>query len=476
MASVDIADIRSVVTAVGDRRMEGRLPGSAGDERAEAYLARRMAEFGLQPLGEHGTYLQRVAFRQKALRPTTTFSVGGTILHWHRDFLILPNTVPESLDVRAPITYVRYGRSYTDLSVPSLSTESIRGRVVVALIRTLRRSEFMRMGAPAKLYTALANAGARAILMVNDAPDSSTPGAELPRVSIDALDGAGRRLPPILGVDNQAAARLLAVLGMDFGTERAAAERDTVVCRPLAPEGTLTIRTDVRDTAAHNVVGMIPGSDAALRGQAVVLSAHHDHLGISDNGLVFAGAVDNAMGTADVLAAARAVTRSGLRPRRSIIVLITTAEEFGLLGARYWAAHPTWPRDGIVADVNVEGDNTVYPWHARKFVHVFNADSSLARLVNGAAVALGHVPEDDPVPEQHAENRSDAAAFVRAGVPAAFVFMLPDSGVSGGRRYFSAGGVLHTPADTVRSDWNYGVMADKAKLALLSVWRVANPE
>jgi Zn-dependent M28 family amino/carboxypeptidase len=208
---------------------------------------------------------------------------------------------------------------------------------------------------------------------------------------------------------------MLAAAGRDLDREEARAQAGKPESFELP--GTLRIRYRgrARDLASANVIGRIAGSDPALAREAVVISAHLDHLGVNSSGEIRNGAIDNASGIAQLLAVAHALAAQPRPPRRTVIVLATTGEELGLLGAEAFTAHPLWPIEQIVANINI--DQTGMMWPIVDVVADGSERSSLAGPAGRAAAALGLTVSPDPVPEQGFFLRSDQAPFARAGVP-----------------------------------------------------------
>ena len=207
---------------------------------------------------------------------------------------------------------------------------------------------------------------------------------------------------------------------------------------------------------------MLPGSDARLKSEYVVFSAHLDHLGVGrpvNGDSIYNGAMDNASGIASVLEVARLMKETGAKPKRSILFLAVTAEEKGELGSRYFAAHPTVAEDRIVADINLD---MFLPLYQLKYIEVQGlGESTLGETVRAAAKELGVEVQADNEPEQNRFIRSDQYSFIRRGVPAlAFKF----------------GYAPGSPEQKIRSDWvrdryhkpsdDLGQPVDKASAAL----------
>jgi Zn-dependent M28 family amino/carboxypeptidase len=208
---------------------------------------------------------------------------------------------------------------------------------------------------------------------------------------------------------------------------------------PLA--GTLRVHAALKiDTVdSMNVIGIYEGSDPRLKQEYVVMSAHLDHVGVGrpiDGDSIYNGAMDDGSGVASVIEIARHIAASGARPKRSILFMTQTGEEKGLLGSRYFVAHPTVPFDKIVADVNLDMFLPLYPL---KFLEVQGlTESTLGETVREAAKAEGVEVQTDREPEQNRFIRSDQYSFIRAGIPAlAFKF----------------GYEFGSPEETIRRNW-----------------------
>ena len=219
-------------------------------------------------------------------------------------------------------------------------------------------------------------------------------------------------------------------------------------------------------------MAVLRGSDAKLRDEYVVYSAHADHLGIGPavNGdSVYNGALDNASGIASVIEIARAFTRLELRQKRSIVFLAVTAEERGLLGSDYFAQLPTFPRSQIVANINVDGIDLFFD--SRDVIAFGSEHSSLARAVETAAAKMGMGVSPDPMPEQLMLSRSDQYSFMLRGIPAvlvAFGFRTVDPGINGMQVFLDLQRTrYHQPSDDLSQPMNFEVGAKNTRFNFL---------
>jgi Zn-dependent M28 family amino/carboxypeptidase len=300
------------------------------------------------------------------------------------------------------------------------------------------------------------------------------------------LDGdvaRSRSLPaPTVVLDVPAARAALAAVSRDLESEEVRANAGKAEHFDLP--GTLRIRYrgTARDVASANVIGKIDGSDPRLAREAVVISAHLDHLGVDASGGIRNGAIDNASGIAQLLAIARALTAQPRPPRRTVLLVAFTGEELGLLGAEGFTAHPTWPIDQIAADLNI--DQTGMMWPIVDVVADGAERSSLAGPTAHAAAALGLAVSPDPVPEQGFFLRSDQAPFARAGVPA-MIFRPGFRDRSGGTDHNRAlfvkwrGTAYHSPLDKIDQrdppiDFESGVTM--ARLIYLTAIEIADAD
>jgi Zn-dependent M28 family amino/carboxypeptidase len=248
----------------------------------------------------------------------------------------------------------------------------------------------------------------------------------------------------------------------------------------------MTVTADLKQTKkmvdSRNVVGKLAGSDATLKDEYVIYTAHWDHLGIGEpvkGDKIYNGAIDNASGVAMVLEIAREMTRLKTKPRRSILFLLVTAEEQGLLGSRYYADFPIYPLAKTVANINIDGVNQ---WgRTMDLVLIGFGASDLDDNTRDAATEQGRVIVPDAEPEKGFYYRSDHFNFAKKGVPALF----PDAGVEyigkpegygKAKRDEYTNNHYHAPSDQVKPDWDLSGVAEDAKLFLAVGYRVAQAE
>lgn len=464
---------------------EGRRPGTRGDSLTVAYLERVLAQAGLRPAGTAGGWRQEVSLAlvgaagelvRRLDDHEHTFATGTEVaVQAGSGALRLAN---------AEAVFVGHGIDAGTGAWDDYKGADVRGKVVVMLQGTPGSAEWRDSGAqlPAggKLRAATER-GAAAVITVAPAASVASAAASARRgvIRVDTVGGGPSGVPSLL-LDAAAFARF-AGTGDDLEALAARAGRAGFRPEPLPGQVDLVVAPHRLPFTSPNVLGMVPGRDPALRDEVVVVTAHWDHLG-RDTALagdqVFNGALDNASGTSAALEMARALA-AGPAPRRSVLFLFTTAEEAGLLGARWYAARPLHPLAHVVAVVNAD---FVAPWGlGAEMTQIGSGYSSLDTVYAAAATARGRRIIPDPMPEQQFFRRSDHYAFVERGIPA--IANGPGNDYPGiaadhGRRMFDRYLLLdyHRPSDEVRDDWDYRGIADDATLLLDVVRRVADAD
>jgi Zn-dependent M28 family amino/carboxypeptidase len=428
--------------------MQGRLTGSEGYLRAARYVVSQFDASGLQPAGING-YYQPVKF--DVTRVLADKSSVALIVDGHSEPLVLGHdavlgsrgTQPKS--ITAPLVFIGYGlhlpeAKYDDFDSPDLPYSSLKGKIVVfinggpgdisAALKSFART--------APLAKALADSGALGAISIPTpksmdfpwdrvASSASQPGM---RLAADPRDAAVAAHHPALAdlratmfsaaFNPAEAEKLFAGSGHTFAEVLALADAQKPLPRfDLKKSLTATVVTDTSAVESPNIVAKLEGSDPVLKSEYVLVSAHLDHLGIGApiNGkTIYAGAMDDASGVASVLEIGRSFGQNPQRPKRSMLFVIFTGEEKGLLGSRYFAGRPTVPESKIVADLNMDMFMPIFPL---KKLHVQGlVESTLADDARAVGAEHGIEIAVDPEPDRNSFVRTDQYSFVLAGVPA----------------------------------------------------------
>ena len=488
-------EIAAHVQVLAHDSMEGRGTGSRGYEKAARYVEGRFAALGLRPAGTAG-YRQPVPLRLAV--PTResalVLSRGGDSreLVWEQDFVLIPYFLRERIEVTAPVVLVGFGVTDSSRGYDDYRNIDARGKIVVVLTGAPASFPPTERAHHANGRVKAANAvrhGAVGMLVVRTR-DQTFPWDRLAR---QLRAGFMRWLDP-RGEPNDAFPELhgtallsdgAAPLLLSGATQSLAQVLDSAA-RGAPPAFDLPLRATIRTVNTHrrmespNVAGMLRGSDARLRDEVVVFTAHLDHLGIGEpvNGdSIYNGALDNAAGTGALLEVARAFGRLPRPPRRSVLFLAVTAEEMGLLGSDYFAGHPTVPIERIVANLNIDALSILYP--LRELVPLGAQHSSIDTIAARAAATLDIALGPDPFPQEVFFVRSDQYSFVRRGVPSLFFFMgrRSDSGIDAAARFGQWMRTrYHTPQDDLGQPMDFEAGARHAQLAFLTGLGIANAD
>jgi Zn-dependent M28 family amino/carboxypeptidase len=487
------------VEYLADDALEGRNVGTPGFEQAVAYVEGEFKNIGLKP-GGIGGYQQPVNLESR------TLIQEKLKLALIRDGAEEPLTLREDATLSArgelngsidvPMVFVGYGLSIPEAGWNDLAGFDLHGKMAVYVntpapvdVSDNVRSHVSSAG---ERWAVLKKAGAVGIATIPGPPASAAPGppstapsttgaaAPLPQPTIvladaELQDQAGQVVS--MTISRTAADKFLAGSGQTLAQLHALiAERKPLPRFPLV--GTLRVEAAVKrePIQSQNVVGIYEGSDARLKNEYVVMSAHLDHVGIGravNGDALYNGAMDDASGVASVIEVARLLQESNVRPKRSVVFVAVTAEEKGLLGSKYFAARPTVPFDKIVADINLDMFLPLYPL---KVIEVQGlTESSLGESVRAAAKELGVDVQTDREPDQNRFIRSDQYSFIRRGIPSlAFKFGYEAGSQEEKIRRDWVGDVYHKPGDDLKQPIDVEAAARFNRVILALLQRVAN--
>ena len=486
--------MRADIRFLSDDLLEGRFPGARGDRVARHYLAARFEAIGLEPAVE-GSWEQPLDLVgvTASCPPSLRVSRGkdGEDLRFPADYVAFSGVQAAEARVDdAEIVFVGHGIVAPEHGWDDYKGADLRGRVLLVLndepgddprlFAGRRRLYYGRWDY--KLEMAARQGAAGALIVHTDASagygwavvEASFTGEQL------HLPAAyGPVLPVKAWVAEDAARRLAALAGRDLAALRAAAARRDFRPVPLGLRVSLRLQNQVTRRASANVVGLLRGQDPELATEAVVYTAHHDHLGTrpgpDGEPVVHNGALDNASGLAALLAIAEASVAAKERPRRSILFAAVGAEEQGLLGSELLARRPPFGRP--VANVNIDGLNV---WGRTRDVPVVGlGKSSLDDWIRAIAETQGRTVVPEASPEKGAYYRSDHLSFARRGVPAAYVDAGTDvigrpPGWGQERQRAWEAAHYHQPTDDLTADWDLSGAVEDVRLLFFLGWKVAN--
>jgi Zn-dependent M28 family amino/carboxypeptidase len=504
-ASITAPGILGHIKALADDSMLGRQPGSVGEDRAIKYISDQFKTIGLEPGNPDGTWFQNVELLGFTAHPTAEFQVGGRAikLEFRKDYVAASRRESPEIDVdTSALVFVGYGVVAPEYQWDDYKGVDVTGKTIVMLVNdppvpdprdstqldsTVFRGKAMTYyGRWTYKYEIASTKGAAAAIIVHQTGPAGYPWDVVQHswsnenMDVKHPDGNKAHVGVEAWITEDKARELFKAAGKDFDQlERAARQRDF---RPvdLGATATIHVANVVRPVHSHNVVGRLRGSDPKARDEYLIYTAHWDHLGTGTpvNGdSIFNGAIDNASGVAGVLELAKAFKALPVAPRRSVLFMAVTAEEKGLLGAKYYAENPLYPLDKTLADLNIDGLNQ---WGRTSDVVVIGkGNSTLEDLLADAAAAKQRTLSPDAEPEKGFYYRADHFEFAKQGVPSMFL----DNGVhyigkpddySKTKRDEYTDHDYHNVTDEVKPDWDLSGAADDLGLLFVVGVHVAD--
>jgi Zn-dependent M28 family amino/carboxypeptidase len=275
----------------------------------------------------------------------------------------------------------------------------------------------------------------------------------------------------------KAAEKLFAKAGVKLKDALAQAETDKFKPFSLNQEAKIVARYKTTRGFSSNVAGYIEGSDPKLKEEAVLFSAHYDAYGM-ENGKIYHGAADNALGVAEMLAVAEAYTKLPTKPKRSLIFLAVTGEEYGLFGSKYWAKNPTWNIKKVAANLNLDGIGTEVYAPVKTFVGFGEEHSTLGAMLKDVSSTFGIKVIPDPMPDENIFLRSDHYSFVERGVPALMLLGAPagdpQAWIKRSKDWEKTD--YHQPTDTIQANWSWEGAKTVADVMGILGWRISETE
>jgi Zn-dependent M28 family amino/carboxypeptidase len=487
---------------------EGRAPGTAGEDRTVEYLVEQFKALGLQPGHTDGSYIQNVRLigitPSEAMPLTVTKGSERRTFTWRDEVVAWSKHAADRVSIEASeIVFVGYGVEAPEYGWDDFKGVDVKGKTIVVLVNDpqvpdaadpSRLDDAMFNGKAMTYYgrwtykyEEAARRGAAGVFIVHETgpagyPFSVVQGNIRERLDLVAEDGNKGRASIEGWLSLDAARALLAMGGQDLDALRQQALTREFTPVPLGLTASMGISSSMRTMESRNVLARLEGSDPAGRDEHVIYTAHWDHFGIGEpvNGdSIYSGALDNASGTAMVLEIARAFTQVQPRPERSILFLLVTAEEQGLLGSEYYAVHPVYPLEKTLAVINID---TINPWGRTTDITVVGLGASeLDDYLREAAAEQGRTLRPEPKPENGYYYRSDHFNFAKQGVPALYTHAGVESvGKDAGFHARKSGEYTqqdyHRPSDVVKPDWDMAGTVDDAMLLLAVGYRVARAE
>jgi Zn-dependent M28 family amino/carboxypeptidase len=466
---------------------EGRAPGSIGEEKTVAYLISKFKAAGLEP-GNNGSWTQDVPLIEITAKNVSALNIAdrngkAMSFAYGSEYVIGSYREAPKTDIKqSDMVFVGHGIVAPEKGWNDYSGVDVKGKTVVVMVND---PDFENQGLDGPFggkamtyygrwtykYEEAARQGAAAVLIIHDtAPaaygwnvvNSSWTGTQF---LAQSKDGGKSQTQANGWIQKSVAKDIFAAAGQNLEKQMAAAKQKGFKAVPLNLKASLSFENDIARKASKNVIGVIKGSKRP--DEYVLYTAHWDHLGrctaAPDGDDICNGAVDNATGTAALVALAEGFTKAGA-PDRSVVFLAVTAEESGLLGSKYYAENPIFPLSQTVGGVNMDAFSMSGP--AKNLTVIGKGKSQLDTYLEAAAKSEGRTPEMEPTPEKGFYYRSDHFSFAKLGVPMVY-FEGGDDLIIGGKAAAKAAADdyeknrYHAPGDEFDENWDWsGVMSD----------------
>ena len=435
------------IKVLSSDEFEGRAPGSKGEELSVNYLTDQMKKIGLKPGNPDGSYIQEVPLAGITTQPRMSLAVGAQTrdLKFPDDFVASSARLQPQIKVEnSDIVFVGYGIVAPEYDWNDYKDVDVRGKTILMLIndppipdpkdpsklddKIFKGNAMTYYGRWTYKYEIAAQKGAAAAVIIHETVPAAYPYTVVKtswakeNFELDEPDKNMGAVQVRSWVTLDVAKKLCADSGQDFDALKKAAISKTFRPVPLKAKATFQLDQQLRSLKSRNVIGKLEGGDPKLKDEYVIYSAHWDHLGRHQDlqgDQIFNGAVDNASGVAAVMQLAAAFSKQNPPPKRSILFMSTTAEEAGLLGAKFYAQHPLYPLEKTLADINIDSMNV---WGKTRDVEDTSFGfSTMDDMLADAAKRQGRTAIPNSRPEKGSIYRADNFEFSKVGVPSLYI-------------------------------------------------------
>jgi Zn-dependent M28 family amino/carboxypeptidase len=503
--AITAADLLKHIKVLASDEYEGRAPGSKGEELSVKYIYEQFKALALQPGNPNGTYIQEVPLAGITTAPTASFAVGDkkTELKFPDDYVA--SSARLQTDIKAEntdVVFVGYGVVAPEYGWDDYKDVDVRGKTILMLIndpplpdpadptklddKMFKGKAMTYYGRWTYKYEIAAQKGAAAAVIIHETEPAAYPYSVVmtswakENFEIDAKDKNAGAVQIRSWITLDVAKKLLADCGQDFDALKKQTITKDFRPVPLKAKANFALKQTVRPFKSNNVVAKLEGSDPALKDEWILYSAHWDHLGKHDDlkgDKIFNGAADNASGVGGLIELATAFTKMKPAPKRSVLFIATTAEEAGLLGAKFYAENPLYPLQKTLADINMDGLSL---WgKTRDIEDISFGNSDLDDMLMLAASHQTRVMNPNSQPEKGSFYRADNFEFAKAGLPSLYTGAGRD--VVGKPEEFGqkkkdeyVAKHYHQPSDEVNPEWDLSGAAEDLRLLLEVGYQVAN--
>jgi Zn-dependent M28 family amino/carboxypeptidase len=492
------------IKVLASDEFEGRAPGSKGEDLSVKYITDQFKKIGLKPGNSDGTYTQEVPLAGIKSEPQMSFVIGDKTmdLKYPDDFVASSARLQPEIKIdKSDLVFVGYGVVAPEYGWDDYKNVDVKGKTLLMLIgdppipdpkdpsklndKMFKGKAMTYYGRWTYKYEIAAQKGAAAAIITHETEPAAYPW-QVVRSSWSKenfeLDNPNKNMdavPARSWITLDVAKKLFADSGQDFDALKKSAI--TKAFRPvvLNAKANVDIKQQVRSFKSHNVIGKLEGSDPKLNSEYVIYTGHWDHLGRHpelQGDQIFNGAIDNASGVASIIEIAGAFSKINPPPKRSVLFMATTAEEAGLLGAKYYAEHPLYPLEKTLADINLDSMNV---WGKTRDIEDLSLGfSTLDDLLAAAAEQQGRKAIPDSRPDKGKIYRADNFEFSKVGLPSLYIgkgehlLSRPENAPLKSDEYDSTD--YHQVTDEVKPDWDLTGAVQDVQIVFEIGYEVAN--
>jgi Zn-dependent M28 family amino/carboxypeptidase len=492
------------IKVLASDEFEGRAPGTKGEELSVKYISDQFKQIGLKPGNPDGTYTQEVPLAGIKSEPRMSFTISDKTsdLKYPDDFVASSARLQPEINIHnSDVVFVGYGVVAPEYGWDDFKDVDVRGKTLLMLIgdppvpdpkdsskldeKMFKGIAMTYYGRWTYKYEIAAKRGAAAAIIIHETGPAGYPWQVVrsswskENVELDQPDKNMSAVEARSWITLDAAKKMLADCGQDLDALKKVALAKSFRPVALNAKSNIGIKQSLRSFKSHNITGKLEGNDPKLRDEYAIYTAHWDHLGRRpelQGDQIFNGAIDNASGCAAVMQLAAAFTKLNPPPKRSLLFMCTTAEEAGLLGAKWYAEHPLYPLEKTLADINID---TLNVWgKARDIEDVSFGLSTLDDMLASAAKGQGRIAIANTRPQKGHIYRADNFEFSKVGVPSLYtgkgqhLLSRPENAPLAADEYDSKD--YHQATDEVHSGWDLSGAVQDVQLLFEVGYQVAN--
>jgi Zn-dependent M28 family amino/carboxypeptidase len=493
--SISTETLKQHTKTLSSDEFGGRLPTTPGEKMTLDYLTAELTKVGFEP-GNGDSFFQQVDLMQITASPDMTLTLGENKLAYKEDMVAGSKREVSEINLSdSEVVFLGYGVNAPEYDWNDYEDIDVKGKTVIVLVNDpgfaspegelFQGSTMTYYGRWSYKYEEASRQGAEAVFIVHETAPASYGWSVVanswsgPQYGLVTPDGGASRVAVEGWISREAAVKLFADAGLDFDEQKDYAAQGAY-SEPLNLKASVTVKNDFEKSKSYNVLATLPGSEKP--DEHIIYTAHWDHLGTDETkegDQIYNGAHDNATGTAAILAMAEAFSKLNENPKRSVSMLVVTAEEQGLLGSKYYAENPVIPLDKTVANINMDAMNVL--GRTKDVAVIGMGKSELETYLDKAVKRQGRVLTQEDTPQAGYYYRSDHFSFAKLGVPALYAkggSEPIDEATADYRKKTNlvVRGCYHQVCDQFREGWDFGGIQEDTQMLFEVGYDIANSD